>query len=85
MCYAAAMSASLKPLTVEEFLAWERGQPVRYEFDGGEGAWCRGSKIHRGNDAPPEPGTPVTVVYDPARPRRNLLYRYAAYEVMPGP
>lgn len=28
------MSASLKPLTVEEFLAWERSQPVRYEFDG---------------------------------------------------
>lgn len=28
------MSASLKPLTVEEFLAWERAQPLRYEFDG---------------------------------------------------
>ena len=28
------MSASLKPLTLDEFLAWERTQPVRYEFDG---------------------------------------------------
>jgi Uma2 family endonuclease len=29
-----SMSASLKPLTVDEFLAWERGQELRYEFDG---------------------------------------------------
>ena len=29
-----AVSASLKPLTVEEFLAWERAQDLRYEFDG---------------------------------------------------
>lgn len=28
------MSASLKPLTVDEFLAWERMQPLRFEFDG---------------------------------------------------
>ena len=28
------MSASLRPLTVEEFLAWERTQDSRYEFDG---------------------------------------------------
>jgi len=28
------MSASLKPLTVDEFLEWERSQPLRYEFDG---------------------------------------------------
>lgn len=28
------MSASLKPLTVAEFLTWERAQPRRYEFDG---------------------------------------------------
>lgn len=28
------MSASLKPLTVDEFLAWERTQPLRHEFDG---------------------------------------------------
>jgi Uma2 family endonuclease len=28
------MSASLKPLTVEEFLAWERSQEPRHEFDG---------------------------------------------------
>jgi Uma2 family endonuclease len=28
------MSASLRALTMEEFLVWERAQPVRYEFDG---------------------------------------------------
>ena len=28
------MSASLKPLTVDEFLAWERSQELRFEFDG---------------------------------------------------
>ncbi len=28
------MSASLKPLTLDEFLDWERSQPERYEFDG---------------------------------------------------
>jgi Uma2 family endonuclease len=28
------MSAAQKPLTLEEFLAWERSQPARYEFDG---------------------------------------------------
>jgi Uma2 family endonuclease len=28
------MSASLKPLTLEEFLDWERTQSERYEFDG---------------------------------------------------
>ncbi len=28
------MSAALKPLTTDEFLAWERAQPERYEFDG---------------------------------------------------
>ncbi|HEY4042267.1 MAG TPA: Uma2 family endonuclease [Rhodopila sp.] len=28
------MSALLEPLTLEEFLAWERGQEPRYEFDG---------------------------------------------------
>lgn len=28
------MSASLGPLTLEEFLDWERTQPERYEFDG---------------------------------------------------
>jgi Uma2 family endonuclease len=27
-------SASLRPLTVDEFLAWERSQPLRHEFDG---------------------------------------------------
>jgi len=27
-------SASLKPLTVDEFLAWERAQALRFEFDG---------------------------------------------------
>jgi Uma2 family endonuclease len=29
-----AMSAALRALTTEEFLAWERAQPERYEFDG---------------------------------------------------
>ena len=28
------MSASIKPLTLAEFLIWERAQPERYEFDG---------------------------------------------------
>ena len=28
------MSASLQPLTVDEFLAWERAQELRFEFDG---------------------------------------------------
>jgi Uma2 family endonuclease len=28
------MSAHLKPLTLEEFLAWEAGQEERFEFDG---------------------------------------------------
>jgi Uma2 family endonuclease len=28
------MSASLRPLTLDEFLDWERSQPERYEFDG---------------------------------------------------
>jgi Uma2 family endonuclease len=28
------VSVSLKPLTLEEFLDWERSQPERYEFDG---------------------------------------------------
>ena len=28
------MSASIKPLSLEEFLDWERAQPLRYEFDG---------------------------------------------------
>ena len=28
------MSASLRPLTLGEFLDWERAQPERYEFDG---------------------------------------------------
>lgn len=28
------MSASLKLSTVDEFLTWERSQPLRYEFDG---------------------------------------------------
>ena len=28
------MSASLNPLTLDEFLDWERSQEQRYEFDG---------------------------------------------------
>lgn len=41
------MSAALKPLTVEEFLAWERSQPARYEFDGVQPvAMTGGSRAH---------------------------------------
>ena len=41
------MSASLKPLTVDEFLAWERSQPARYEFDGIQPvAMTGGSRAH---------------------------------------
>jgi Uma2 family endonuclease len=41
------MSASLKPLTVEEFLAWERTQEPRYEFDGVQPvAMTGGSRAH---------------------------------------
>ncbi|PPQ27415.1 Uma2 family endonuclease [Rhodopila globiformis] len=41
------MSASLKPLTADEFLAWERAQPVRYEFDGIQPvAMTGGSFVH---------------------------------------
>jgi Uma2 family endonuclease len=39
------MSASLKPLAVEEFLAWERTQPVRYEFDGTQPVAMTGGTI----------------------------------------
>jgi len=43
----AAMSATLKPLTVEELLAWERAQPLRYEFDGIQPiARTSGSRAH---------------------------------------
>ena len=41
------MSASLKPLTMDEFLAWERSQPLRYEFDGIQPvAMIRGTYAH---------------------------------------
>lgn len=41
------MSASLKPLTLEEFLDWERAQPERYEFDGIQPvAMTGGSRAH---------------------------------------
>ncbi len=32
--YAPVMSASVRTLSLEEFLAWERSQDLRYEFDG---------------------------------------------------
>ncbi len=44
-CYGARISASLKPLAVEEFLAWERTQPVRYEFDGTQPVAMTGGTI----------------------------------------
>ena len=41
------MSASLKPLTLDEFLTWERSQPERYEFDGIQPvAMTGGSRVH---------------------------------------
>jgi Uma2 family endonuclease len=41
------MSASLKPLTLDEFLSWERSQPERYEFDGIQPvAMTGGSRAH---------------------------------------
>lgn len=39
------MSASLKPLLLDEFLAWERGQPLRYEFDGTQPVATTGGTI----------------------------------------
>lgn len=44
-CYAFRMSASLKPLTVEEFLIWERTQPERYEFDGTQPVAMTGGSV----------------------------------------
>jgi Uma2 family endonuclease len=41
------MSAALKPLTLDEFLAWERSQPERHEFDGVQPvAMTGGSRPH---------------------------------------
>ena len=41
------MGALLKPLTLGEFLDWERSQPERYEFDGVQPvAMTGGSRIH---------------------------------------
>ncbi len=41
------MSASLKPLTLGEFLDWERSQELRYEFDGIQPvAMTGGSRLH---------------------------------------
>lgn len=39
------MSASLKSLTVDEFLAWERSHPARFEFDGTQPAAMTGGTI----------------------------------------
>jgi Uma2 family endonuclease len=39
------MSASLKPLTVDEFLDWEKSQLVRYEFDGTQPVAMTGGTI----------------------------------------
>src|SRR5271166_55276 len=41
------MSASLTPLTLDEFLDWERSQEQRYEFDGIQPvAMTGGSRVH---------------------------------------
>ena len=46
------MSAALRALTVEEFLAWERAQPERYEFDGVQPlAMTGGTPDHAGTTA----------------------------------
>ena len=39
------MSAPLKPLALDEFLAWGRTQPVRYEFDGTQPVAMTGGTI----------------------------------------
>ncbi len=39
------MSASLKPLTLEEYLDWERAQPERYEFDGTQPVAMTGGSV----------------------------------------
>jgi Uma2 family endonuclease len=39
------MSASLKPLTLDVFLAWERSKPMRYEFDGTQPVAMTGGTI----------------------------------------
>lgn len=39
------MSASLRPMTLEEFLDWERRQPERYEFDGVEPVAMTGGTV----------------------------------------
>jgi Uma2 family endonuclease len=39
------MSASLKPLTLGEFLDWERSQPERYEFDGTQPVAMTGGSV----------------------------------------
>jgi Uma2 family endonuclease len=39
------MSASLRPLTLAEFLDWERRQPERYEFDGIQPVAMTGASI----------------------------------------
>jgi Uma2 family endonuclease len=39
------MSASLKPLTLAEFLDWERAQPERYEFDGVQPVGMTGGSV----------------------------------------
>jgi len=39
------MSASLRPLTLDEFLDWERAQPERYEFDGTQPVAMTGGSV----------------------------------------
>jgi Uma2 family endonuclease len=39
------MSASLKPLTLEEFLAWDAAQEERYEFDGTQPVAMTGASL----------------------------------------
>ena len=39
------MTASLKPLTLDEFLDWERAQPERFEFDGTQPVGMTGGSV----------------------------------------
>ncbi len=40
------MSASIRPLSLDEFLVWERAQSLRYEFDGIQPIAMDGGSLH---------------------------------------
>ena len=43
--YDEPMSAAHQPITLDEFLAWERAQPERYEFDGTQPVAMTGGSV----------------------------------------